>query len=105
MAGSAYFDWFPKTGLPFPDWVDNVVLAANTQQSYTVPAGYKWAVLASDQTFYFAAKGATASVPSTNNTSGTGAVPGTGVLIEVDNVKAISLIAAQTTVVAICLFH
>jgi hypothetical protein len=62
----------PVGGLRAPDFVDAVVLAANTAQSYTVPAGAAFVVFAADGNFY-AAYGAnpTAVVPGASTSGGT----------------------------------
>jgi len=62
----------PVGGLRAPDFVDAVVLAANTAQQYTVPAGAAFVVFAADGNFY-AAYGAnpTAVVPAATTSGGT----------------------------------
>jgi hypothetical protein len=58
-------------GLNVPTWVDTRVLAANTEETHTIPSGAKYVLFSATTTFY-AAYGATAAVPAADITNGSG---------------------------------
>lgn len=62
-----------NAALPLPDKVDNLVLGSDSAESYTVPAGCKYAIISGNAAFYMNV-GGTAAVPSTEVTDGTGSL-------------------------------
>lgn len=61
----------PIGGLRAPDFVDAVVLVANTAQQYTIPAGAAFLVFTGTGNFYAAyGTNPTAAVPSASTTGG-----------------------------------
>lgn len=78
-----------------PQWVDNLDLAANTAETYTVPATVRYLVLSCDAVI-FARIGGTASVPSADVVNGTASFGlGTEAIVAVAAGQQISFIAAS----------
>jgi hypothetical protein len=55
-------------------WVDNVVLAANVAQTYTIPAWANCINLSATGNLYVTFGGATAAIPGANVIDGTGSI-------------------------------
>lgn len=58
--------------VPFSDYVDNVVLTANTAETVTVPDNAKFALFSATANFWVNANGETAAVPATDTNDGSG---------------------------------
>ncbi len=56
---------------PAPAYIAARVLAANVEETHTVPTGYRWVLFSGDCQFY-ARPNATAAVPAADVTDGTG---------------------------------
>lgn len=78
----------PCIGLNVPGWVDNLVLAANTAKSYTIPEGAKILNIVADGDYWLAAD-ATAVIPSGDVTDGSGSALNPG-LISVVGITTLS---------------
>ena len=60
----------------FPTYIDEMVLGADTQETYTVPAGMNWAIIVNVSSgTVWARSGAAASVPAAEVADGTGSFP------------------------------
>ncbi len=82
----------PKTQfVPAESYVDNAVLASDTEETFAVPAGYRYVIFSATADFWCAFD-RTASVPATDNTSGTGSVlnPTARAVLGVTNIHLIS---------------
>lgn len=89
---------------PATRWIDNVVLSANTDKTYTVPsaAGAAWAIIGSDCAFW-ARPNATAAIPSGDVTDGSGSAYGP-IAWTLEGVQTIHFIAGATCHISIELF-
>lgn len=86
-----------------PTYVDARVLAANTSETHTVPAGIKW-VLFSPSCDFYAKLGASAAVPAADVTDGSSAeLNPAGWYIE--GVTQFTLIAPSTCVVTLSFYR
>ena len=95
------------SAVPFPDWVDTVVLGAGTAESYVVPAGAKYVLITSALPFYGRTSG-TASVPTTETTDGTGSFyVAAGIQCKIGSGKTLSLIrgTAASTIITIGVYR
>lgn len=83
------------------DHVDARVLAANTAERHTIPAGAKFVSFSADGDFYakFGDGTVNAAVPSTDVTNGTGSALNPGVRRIVEGITHVSLIAAAARVI------
>ena len=96
-----------NSAVPFPQWVDTVVLGAGTAESYTVPANAGYAVITSALPFYGCISG-TAVVPTGEITDGSGSFYiGAGIQCRLGSGKTLSLIraTAASTVVTIGVYR
>jgi len=96
-----------NSAVPFPQWVDTVVLGSASAESYTVPAGAGYAVITSALPFYGCISG-TAVVPTTEITDGTGSFyVAAGIQCKLGSGKTLSMIrgTAASTIVTIGVYH
>ena len=96
-----------NSAVPFPQWVDTVVLGAGTAESYTVPANAGYAVITSALPFYGCISG-TAVVPTTEITDGTGSFyVAAGIQCKLGSGKTLSMIrgTAASTVITIGIYR
>ena len=91
---------------PFPDWIDQIQLAAGVAKSYTVPATASVMVIGGSALFYIAPEGRTAVVPAADLIDGTGVIPCGGGDFDVKSMgnRTISLIAPAACDIGIMLF-
>lgn len=89
-------------GMPFGDYNNARVLAANTAEDITVPTGAKWAIFSANGDFY-ARVGGTATVPAADVTDGTASMLNP-TLRNVEGVTTISVIASEARVVVVGFF-
>lgn len=92
----------PIIGLNRPQYVDAVVLTANTAATYTFPTGKKYALFSATADFYVSYSG-TAVVPSTNVTDGTGPELNP-VMRQVDGLTSVSIISPSSCVVTVAIY-
>jgi hypothetical protein len=88
--------------MPIPTYIDNMVLAAGVAETYTVPSGYKYAVLSGTSNFYIRVNAA-AAVPSTEVADGSGSFLNPSCL-DIRGATTISFISPVACVVSIALF-
>ena len=87
----------------FPTYIDARVLAANTNETHTVPTGAKYVVFAANCAAFYAKQGGAAAVPAADVTDGTGSAlnpAGFGI----DGVASIGLISPTACVVSLWFF-
>ena len=97
------FPFNPLQGLLYDQWVDALVLSANTAQTYTIPAGTDYLLFSGTGIFYVSYTG-TAVIPSGNVL--TGLAPALDpVLRAVTGLTSISVIAPASTIVTISAFR
>lgn len=89
----------------FPRYVNAMVLAAGTAESYTPPAWSRFCIITADGAFY-ARVGGTAAAPSTEVTNGTASfyVP-SGMQVQLEGGAALSVIRAGSSTVNITIAH
>ena len=89
----------PLAGLNFPDHIDNMVLAADTAEDYTIPTGARIVNLTADADFW-ARPDATAAIPTTEVADGTGSVlnPGMRSVAGVTKISFKSSVACKISI-------
>ena len=88
----------------FPTYVDARVLAANTNETHTVPTGAKYVVFAANCAAFYAKQGGAAAVPAADVTDGTGSAlnpAGFGI----DGISSIGLISPTACTVSLWFFR
>jgi len=96
-----------NSAVPFPLWVDAMVLGAGTAESYTVPASAGFAIITANLPFYACVSG-TAVVPTTEITDGTGSFYiAAGMQCKLGSGKTLSMIraTAASTVITIGVYR
>lgn len=89
----------PLVGLSWSDYIDHRVLAANTAEVHTVPAGARYVLMSGSENFY-ARMNAAAAVPVADVADGTGSMINPG-LRSLAGVTTIGLIAAAECIVSL----
>ena len=87
----------------FPTYIDARVLAANTNETHTVPTGAKYVVFAANCAAFYAKQGGAAAVPAADVTDGTGSAlnpAGFGI----DGISSIGLISPTACTVSLWFF-
>lgn len=87
----------------FPTYIDARVLAANTNETHTVPTGAKYVVFAANCAAFYAKQGGAAAVPAADVTDGTGSAlnpAGFGI----DGVASIGLISPTACTISLWFF-
>lgn len=86
---------------PFPEYVDAMVLGADTAETYTVPAGADWAIITNVSTgTLWANRTGTAVIPTTEIADGTGSFaipPNSSYQCQIPPGKTISFIRTAGT--------
>jgi hypothetical protein len=86
-----------NSAVPFPEWVDNIVLAGGLDTDYTAPAASGFCVLTSSAPIY-AKIGGAATIPVASAVDGTGSFyVAAGMQFKVGSGKVISMISATST--------
>lgn len=96
-----------NSAVPFPQWVDAVVLGAGTAESYTVPSSSGFAILTATLPFYACISG-TAVVPTGEIVDGTGSFyVAAGMQCKLGSGTTLSMIraTAASTIVTIGVFR
>lgn len=96
-----------NSAVPFPQWVDTVVLGADTAETYTVPAGAGFCLITAALPFYACISG-TAVVPTTEITNGSGSFyVSAGMQCKLGSGKSLSMIraTAASTIITIGVYR
>lgn len=85
--------------IPFPLWVDAIVLGAGTAESYTVPASASFCLITCNAPVYGCISG-TAVIPTTEIADGTGSFYiAAGTQVKLDSGSTLSLIRASAAAI------
>jgi hypothetical protein len=103
MNAMAVVDRGNTHALNVPGWIDARVLAANTNETHTVPAGAQFVIFSANGDFYARYDGNDAAVPSSDVTDGT-ASDLNPTMRHLAGVTEIDLIAPAATVVTMMFY-
>jgi hypothetical protein len=90
-------------GLNMPEYVDAIVLVANTAQNYTIPSGAKYLMFSANDDFYVN-WGTTAAVPSASTATGAAAELNPGLRSVKSGTATISLIGPRACTVTVLVY-
>jgi len=95
-----------NSAVPFPQWVDAIVLGSASAESYTVPAGAGYAVITCNAPVWACISG-TATIPAADTTDGTSSFYlAAGMQCKLGSGKTLSVIRASgAAIVSIGVYH